>query len=130
MKATRLRLQLSIDTLEPGPSLAIGQGLAEWALERPAAPARPRRSSLYWLLRFPLELVLAFLEIIAAGAGRLLFALFRIDDRGHVHVRARGQAIGLGILLGLLFLAFDLVIVAAYNAGLSEGLSRAWRAGR
>lgn len=106
--------------------LAIGQGLAEWALERRSPEAVAQRQAARRWLR-PHLLALALVEAIAENAGSLFLSLFRKDDCGHIHVRARGQAIAFGLLLGLLTLSYELITVWAFEAGYSYGMSEAAR---
>lgn len=110
----------------PGTPLAIGGGLGEWARTYRAPEAAAARAAARRWLR-PHELALALLEALGEHAGAAFLSLFRIDDLGYVHVKARGQAIAIGLLAGLLVLAFELVFVAAYNAGVAEGMAAAWR---
>ena len=98
----------------------IGAGLAEWAHVRPDEPA-PKPP--LWTLALPHRLALAVLEVLAERLARAVAALFRVDDQGHVHVHDRFVAACVGVLVGLLVLAFEMVAVSAYNTGYGHGWS-------
>ena len=92
---------------------AVGMGLAEWAQRR--GLVRPYRT----LAR---ELLFSFIDKLAEALTRPLFAAFRIDDRGQVHVHDNLVAVFIGVAGALLVLAFEMVAVGAYNTGFAQGM--------
>lgn len=105
--------------------LAIGRGLAAWALE-PAPSPRPSLPPGYWWRRFPLELLFGLLDVISEFVWRVLSEQFRVDDHGAVHVRDRAVAVVVAVAIALLFTAFQMWGVWRYDVGYRSGMAAHW----